>query len=105
MILPARTLYWQRAMGEATMTDYWLSKLFYDLQAPPLAAEYRADRKAVMARYPIKSEVRQAVLKDDMAVIAPLVNPYLLRYYFHIIGMTDEVFLRQVHEAGTEQNG
>jgi hypothetical protein len=92
-------------MGEATMTDYWLSKLFYDLQAPPLAAEYRADRKGVMARYPIKPDVRQAVLKDDMAVIAPLVNPYLLRYYFHTIGMTDEVFLRQVHEAGTEQNG
>ena len=28
------------------MTDYWLSKMFFDLQSPA-AAEYRADREKV----------------------------------------------------------
>ncbi len=32
------------------MTDYWLSKLFFDLQSPAVAAEYRADRDKVLAR-------------------------------------------------------
>src|SRR5437763_5492259 len=31
------------------MRDYWLSKLFFDLQQPALAAEFRADRDAVLA--------------------------------------------------------
>jgi hypothetical protein len=31
------------------MTDYWVSKLFFDLQHDPkLAAEYRADMAAVI---------------------------------------------------------
>ena len=31
-------------------TDYWLSKLFWDLQQPAAQAEYRADRVAVLER-------------------------------------------------------
>ncbi|WP_410962397.1 hypothetical protein, partial [Salmonella sp. SAL4355] len=60
------------------MRDYWLSKLFFDLQSPPAAAEYRADRKKVLDRYPLKPEVRAAVERDDVAYVAKLVNPYLL---------------------------
>ena len=34
------------------MTDYWLSKLFFDLQHDAnLAADYRADMPAVIGRY------------------------------------------------------
>ena len=36
----------------------------------------------MLARYRLKPEVRAAVLADDVAVLARLVNPYLLRYYF-----------------------
>ena len=33
------------------MTDYWLSKLFFDLQQDPkLAGEFRADMAAVIDR-------------------------------------------------------
>ncbi len=75
------------------MTDYWLSKLIYDLQQPELGAAYRADRASVMARYSLTPEVKAALLADDVSVIAPLVNPYLLRYYFSIIGMPDDAFI------------
>ncbi len=83
------------------MTDYWVSKLFYDLQQKELAAEYRADRGAVLARYRLKPEVRAAVLADDVAVLARLVNPYLLRYYFSIIGTPDDVFIGRLREAAS----
>ena len=75
-------------------TDYWLSKLFYDLQNPVLAAEYRADQAAVLDRYPLAPEVREALLRDDVAALAGRANAYLLRYYFGVRGMPDEVFVR-----------
>ncbi len=84
------------------MTDYWLSKLFFDLQRDGLGAEYRADRAKVLARYPLKPEVRAAVLRDDVAVLARLVNPYLLRYYFSCIGTPDDIFIRRLREAARE---
>ena len=83
------------------MRDYWLSKLFFDLQSPPAAEEYRAGRKQVLDRYPLKPEVRAAVESDDVAALARLVNPYLLRFYFHMSGMPEEDFLRRIRAAGT----
>ena len=85
------------------MTDYWLSKLFFDLQSQSLAAEYRADRGKVLDRYPLKPEVRKAVLADDVAYLAQLVNPYLLRYYFSSAGMPDDVFIRRLRESTPER--
>lgn len=83
------------------MRDYWLSKLFFDLQSAPLAAEYRADRAQLLARYPLKPEVRAAVERDDVAYLAKLVNPYLLRFYFLMAGMPEDDFLRHIRAAGT----
>ncbi len=79
------------------MTDYWLSKFIFDLQAPGAIAEYRADRRKVIARYPLESEVVQALLNDDVAFLAPRLNAYLLRYYFGFAGMSDEKFLAALH--------
>ena len=79
------------------MTDYWLSKLMFDLQREPeLAATFRADRAAALARYPLKDEVKAAVLNDDVTVLAGLVNPYLLRYHFTFIRMPDAEFIRRL---------
>ena len=85
------------------MTDYWLSKLFFELHNPALAVEYRADRAKVLDRYPLKPEVRAAAMRDDVAYIAPLVNPYLSRYYFQVIGMADAEFIRQLRALKTPQ--
>jgi hypothetical protein len=77
-------------------TDYALSQLFFDLQSGPAAAEYRADRAAVLDRYELDPEIRAAVLADDVATIAPLVNPYLLRYYCTASGMPEAEFLEKI---------
>jgi hypothetical protein len=80
------------------MTDYWLSKMFFDLQQDPkLAADYRADKAAVIDRYEIKPEVRKALLEDDISVLAPRVNAYLLRFYFQIRGMPEAEFIAKLH--------
>jgi hypothetical protein len=80
------------------MTDYWLSKLFFDLQQDPkLAAEFRADMAAVIDRYEIKPEIRKALLADDVGTIAPLVNAYLLRFYFQVRGMPEGEFISRLH--------
>jgi hypothetical protein len=85
--------------GQGTaMTDYWLSKLFFDLQHDPeLARGYRADMQAVIGRYQIKPDVRQALRDDDVATLAPLVNAYLLRFYFQIRGMPEAEFIARLH--------
>jgi len=80
------------------MTDYWVSKLFFDLQQDPkLAAEYRANIGAVIDRYEIKPEFRRALLDDDVGTLAPLVNAYLLRFYFQIRGMPEAEFIARLH--------
>jgi hypothetical protein len=80
------------------MTDYWLSKLFFDLQHDPqLVKDYRADMAAVIDRFRIKSDVRQALMDDDVAKLTPLVNAYLLRFYFQVRGMPQDEFMARLH--------
>ena len=84
------------------MRDYWLSKLCFDLQDPACVADYRRDRAAVLDRYPLKPEVRAAVLADDVAVLARLTNPYLLRYYFAAAGMPDAEFIARLRTGAPD---
>ncbi|HZM44945.1 MAG TPA: hypothetical protein VFC14_08950 [Burkholderiales bacterium] len=86
------------------MRDYWLSKLCFDLQNPELAGEYRADRAKVLERYPLGAEVRAAVERDDVAYVARVVNPYLLRFYFHMAGMPEDEFLRRIRATVTPKS-
>ncbi len=80
------------------MTDYWLSKLFFDLQhSPDLARDYRADMPAVIDRYEIKPGLRTALIEDDVASLAPHVNAYLLRFYFQVRGMPEREFIAKLH--------
>lgn len=83
------------------MRDYWLSKLCFDLQQPAAAAEFRADRAAVLYRYPLKPEVRAALERDDVCAVAKAgINSYLLRFYFLVAGMNDETFIRELRKLG-----
>jgi len=86
------------------MTDYWVSKLFFDLQQDAkLAAEYRADMPGVLARYELKTDVRQALLEDDVSMITPLDIAYLLRFYFQIRGMPQDEFIARLHALKAEK--
>jgi hypothetical protein len=72
------------------MTDYWLSKLLFDLQSTPsLMAEYKKDRAPVLDRYKLSPEARAAITADEIGFVAPRVNPYLLRFYFQAMGFKD----------------
>jgi hypothetical protein len=81
------------------MRDYRLSKLFYDLQQPELAAEYRQDRDQVLERYRISQEARRALAENDVPFLAQRINPYLLRFYCYGIGMKDEEFMRRLRDG------
>ena len=72
------------------MLDYQLNKLFFDLHSnKTLAAAYRADRAPVLAHYKLRPEMLKALDDNDVAAVYPHVNPFLLRYYFFIVGLTD----------------
>ena len=79
------------------MRDYWLSKLFFDLQSPALAAQFRADPNAVLANYRLDERVKRAVLEHDAPFLAERTNAYLLRYYFFTIGMKDDEFVKRLN--------
>lgn len=81
------------------MRDYWLSKLFFDLQSPTLAAEFRANRDAVLARYPVEASVKDALARNDVPFLAERTNAYLLRYYFFTIGLKDDEFIRRLNHG------
>jgi hypothetical protein len=79
------------------MRDYWLSKLFFDLQQPPVAAEFRAEPTKVLARYPLDERVKKALAEHDVPFLAARTNAYLLRYYFFATGMKDDEFIRRLN--------
>ena len=81
------------------MTDYWLSKMFFDLQSPAAAAEFRADRDKVLSRYPLTEEIRDRVRANDVSFLAKRTNPYLLRYFFFAVGMKDDEFIRKLRDG------
>ena len=81
------------------MRDYPLSKLFFDLQSPALAAEFRADRDTVLARYAIEPAVKEALARNDVPFLADRTNAYLLRYYFFATGMKDDEFIRKLNHG------
>ena len=76
--------------------DYWLSKLMYDLQDGDLRKRFREDPEVVIANYPLKPDVRRAALDGDIPFLQPLVNAYLLRFYFGYRGMGDDEFISTV---------
>jgi hypothetical protein len=80
-------------IDKLALVDYWLSKLMFDLQDPASAALWKADRVAILDRYPLRPEIRKAVLQDDIELLSRHVNAYLLRFYFTICGMTDAEFI------------
>jgi hypothetical protein len=79
--------------------DYRMSKLFFDLQAPAVAAEYRADPEAVLKRYSLDENVMAAIRGNDVPFLAQRTNPYLLRYFFFTVGMKDDEFIRRLRDG------
>ena len=85
------------------MTDYWLSKMMFDLQKSGDVSSWRSDREPFLEQYPISEEMKQAVRDDNLAAIAPHVNAYLLRFYCRICGMGDREFIERLREINTPE--
>jgi hypothetical protein len=85
------------------MRDYWLNKLFFDLQSPPLASEFRANQQTVLSKYALDERVKRAIAEQDVPFLAARTNPYLLRYYFFATGMKDDEFIRRLQEGAPRQ--
>ena len=81
------------------MRDYWMSKMFFDLQDGGLAAQFRADREAFLGKYPLSPGVRKAILGNDVPYLAARTNAYLLRYFFFATGMKDGEFIRRLRDG------
>jgi hypothetical protein len=84
-------------IDKLALVDYWLSKLMFDLQIPANRARWKDDRIAILDQYPLRSEIRTAVLDDDIALLSRHVNAYLLRFYFGICGMSDAELISRLH--------
>lgn len=88
------------------LLDYPLCRLFYDLHSDrALSARYRADRAEVLAGYALSEPVKQALLQDDVAALAPLTNGFLLRYYFIAAGVPEPQFLAGLKQIGEADRG
>jgi hypothetical protein len=81
------------------MRDYWMSKLFFDLQNPALAADFLAAPEKVLDLYALDPEVRQKVLERDVTYLAERTNAYLLRYFFFTVGMKDPEFIEKLRDG------
>ena len=81
------------------MRDYWMSKMFFDLQDPSLAARFRENREDVFKEYSLDERVKQAIRDNDVPFLAARTNPYLLRYFFFTAGMKDEEFMRRLRDG------
>lgn len=84
-------------------TDYWLSKLMFDLQDPKLREAYRADRASVLASYKLEPAVLRALETCDIAVLAPRVNAYLLRFYYQYSGVKDADFIADLRGLAADK--
>jgi hypothetical protein len=85
------------------LVDYWLSRLMFDLQNPANAAAWKGDRIAVLDRYPLRPEIRAAVLADNIELLSRHVNAYLLRFYFTICGMGDAEFIARLRAIPSDK--
>ena len=81
------------------MRDYWLSKMFFDLQDPGLATQYRGNQEAFLDKYPLEEGVKKAIRENDVPFLAARTNAYLLRYYFFAAGMQDDEFMRRLRDG------
>lgn len=88
------------------MIDYWLCRMFYDLHRDPaLATRFAADRTVVMKRYGVAGDVADAIRRDDVAFLAGRTNPFLLRYYFIIAGLSDAAFIEGLQPERATAHG
>lgn len=85
------------------MTDYWLNKLVFELQGPDGKDLWTNHREETIDKYPVKPEVKKALMEDDIETLLPLMNPYLMRFYLLVSGYGDQESIDLLHKFQTEE--
>jgi hypothetical protein len=88
---------------EAYMTDYWTNKLVFDLQGPHGKDQWTNHRAEVIARYPVPPKIEQALLNDDIGVLIPVINPYLMRFFLLMLGYDDAKSIEVLESFQTDE--
>ena len=87
------------------MRDYSLNHFFFEMQKADVRSRYAADPKGVMDAFRLSPQAQLAVRVQDMAFLAARTNPYLLRFYFGYIGMSDADFIAAVRATASSAEG
>ncbi len=85
------------------MTDYWTNKLVFDLQGPHGKDQWTNHRAEVIARYPVPTKIEQALLNDDIGVLIPVINPYLMRFFLLMLGYDDAKSIEVLESFQTDE--
>ena len=85
------------------MTDYWTNKLVFDLQGPHGKDQWTNHRAEVIARYPVPTKIEQALLKDDIGVLIPVINPDLMRFFLLMLGYDDAKSIEVLESFQTDE--
>jgi len=72
------------------MTDYFLNKLIFDLQGPDGKDSWANRRDDIISNYELRPEFQKALREDDIGVLLPHVNPYLMRFFLLLLGNDDK---------------
>ena len=86
------------------MTDYFLNKLIFDLQGPDGKEQWANSRDQVINDYNLKPAFRQALKEDDIGVLLPHVNPYLMRFFLLLLGYDDQKSIAVLAEFQTKED-
>jgi len=85
------------------MTDYWTNKLVFDLQGPHGKDQWTNHRAEVIDRYPVPPKIEQALLNDDIGVLIPVINPYLMRFFLLMLGYDDAKSIEVLESFQTDE--
>ena len=88
---------------EGYMTDYWANKLVFELQGPDGKDQWTNHRAEVLSRYPLSPEIEQAFVNDDIGVLIPVINPYLMRFFLLMLGYDDAKSIEVLESFQTEE--
>ena len=86
------------------MTDYWLNKLIFELQGRDGKDLWTNHREDVIAKYDLSPKIREALMKDDIGTLLPLVNPYLMRFFLLMLGHDDNQSIAVLAEFQTNED-
>ena len=86
------------------MSLYQMQKVLYELNRDPALQEaFKADRSAVLARYKLTDEEREALRRGDVGLVYVLgANGQLLMHFAALLGMAWPEYIQSMRDGVTK---